>query len=689
MSSIEPIVEDTFNQQLKDYGLTVAFKQTPLNERIDEALKLGESKTGGNGGNFPDAKLLITNKHKQSYPVMIEYKGAYGKLIKTTEAGFVDNYHPTGNRLKKSNINGYAVNGAVHYARAVLDRCPEYHQVIAIGANGYYNNFDDLVLESQTYIVSRDNLGYELLVKTTPDLSHLSPKHFDDFCEEIKTKSLTDDQAQHIEQEAEYALESQLTELNELLHAREINTSSRVEFVSGLIMASLGVYDSDEVEIVPPLKSEELTGGPFGTARYDGTIVRNRIEEFLTENGLPKEKRGIILNRMERVFVHSSLSKKQPGQSMSKTKEAYLFINEHLHKYYNSDIRLDFTGKLFQVMNAWVDVPDGADNDVVLTPRYVTDLMVGLADINRDSYVWDYALGSGGFLVSAMKAMIKDIDSVDMSNNQREEKLHSIFNYQLLGIEKLDDMYMLAILNMILMGDGGANILKQDSLTFDGKYEFGDKEGEDFPATAFLLNPPYSAPGKGLIFVQHALSKMTNGGKASVLIQENAGAGQGGDYAKDLLKNNTLLSSIHMADIFKGKAGVQTAIYTFRVGQPHKEEDLVRFLDMTNDGYTRQNRKKSDAKVNLKDTDNAKERYAEALSLMKHGGYRNGQFRGQYFTSEEYIEDTISLNGNDWTFAQHKKVDTMPKEEDFLETIGQYLKFQVGLILENRKLVDE
>lgn len=57
---------------------------------------------------------------------------------------------------------------------------------------------------------------------------------------------------------------------------------------------------------------------------------------------------------------------------------------------------------------------------------------------------------------------------------------------QLLGIEKLSEIYMLAVLNMILMKDGSANIIKGNSLTdFHGRYEQGDHRGEEFPANVF------------------------------------------------------------------------------------------------------------------------------------------------------------------------------------------------------------
>ena len=87
---------------------------------------------------------------------------------------------------------------------------------------------------------------------------------------------------------------------------------------------------------------------------------------------------------------------------------------------------------------------------------------------------------------------------------------------QLLGLEILSNVYMLAVLNMIMMGDGSSNILNKDSLKFDGHYGFG-KTDEKFPADAFILNPPYSAEGNGMIFVEKALSMMDKGYAAIII----------------------------------------------------------------------------------------------------------------------------------------------------------------------------
>ena len=328
-------------------------------------------------------------------------------------------------------------------------------------------------------------------------------------------------------------------------------------------------------------------------------------------------------------------------------------------------------------MYGWLGFSQDKLNDVVLTPSYVATLLVKLARVNRDSYVWDFATGSAGLLVAAMHEMLNDAKEHCHSSSELTNKEAHIKAHQLLGIEVLPSVYMLAILNMILMGDGCSNILNKDSLTeFDGKYGFS-KTGEDFPADAFVLNPPYSAKGNGMIFVEKALSKMKKG-YAAIIIQNSAGSGKATEFNRRILKKNTLLASIKMPiDLFIGKSNVQTNIYVFRVGESHQKDDIVKFIDFSNDGYTRTNRKK--ASVNLRDTDHAKERYDELVKLVRYG---KGQLK--YIAEKDYYEGTIDPeNGADWN--QSAPVDTKPTLADFKKTVSDYLAWEVSNLLRNSK----
>ena len=675
--SIEERIEEIGKKQL-DEGKVVHFTKTEnINAEIEDALKKAPSKSGGSGGNMPDIKVFITTKSMRKIPVVIEVKGINGDLVKFNKEGQIDNYNKN-NEPKFSNISKYAVNGAIHYANAIIANTLSYKEVVAIGMNGFYAG-SDIITEFGVYYVSADNYCIPKKIGEYSDLSFLYNENIDQFIDEIDSLSLSDEEIEQKSKEYENEIEDKLKTLNQTMQDDlQIGVGSRVELVAGMIMAGLGVENK-----VSPLETTDLKG-ETGKRTNDGKKIIDKISDFLSEKNLPDEKREMIVNDLSRVFIYSDLwkpveVKNDDGavvKTESKLKSIYSIVRRDIMPIFTSAKHLDFTGKLFNVLNEWVDIPDSAKNDVVLTPRYVTELMAKLAQVNMNSYVWDYATGSGGFLVSSMKLMIKDAETRINSPSKLKEKIKEIKEEHLLGIEKRSDIYLLAVLNMILMGDGSSNIVHKDSLRdYEGIYEQGELKGKKFPANVFLLNPPYSADGKGMIFVKKALESM-NGGRAVILIQENAGSGSGLPYTKDILENNTLVASIHMSDIFCGKAGVQTAIYVFDIGIPHNVKKNVKFINFSNDGYTRQNRKRSGANSNLKNTDHAIERYDEIVDLVLYG-----KAQTNYYTGEDYVEEPITLNGDDWTFMKHAKFDIVPKEEDFKETINSYLGWKLSSML--------
>lgn len=663
--SIEEQVEDIAKKQLQTAKYYT--KTETINSEIENALKISPSKSGGNGKNFPDIKLFIETSDIRKIPVMIEIKGTKGDFIKLNSNDEIDNIKKGGAPNFK-NIKKYAVNGAIHYANAIVNNTLSYKEAIAIGINGYYTS-DELTLEMGVYYISSENYCIPKKVAEFSDLSFLLPSNINKFVEQIDRLSLSDEEIEAKSKEFENEIEIKLKTLNQTMQDElKISVGSRVELVAGLIMAGLGVSGK-----VMPLEITDLKG-ERGKKNNDGWVVINKISSFLEERNLPAEKKDMIINDLSRVFVYSDLWKPVNGES--KLKSVYSIIKTEIMPVFTSAKHLDFTGKLFNVLNEWVDIPDSDKNDVVLTPRYVTELMAKLAQVNKDSYVWDYAVGSAGFLVSSMKMMIKDAEKRITSPEKLKEKLKKIKYEQLLGIEKRSDIYLLAVLNMILMGDGSSNIVHEDSLTeYTGKYEQGNLKGQAFPANVFLLNPPYSAEGKGLIFVTKALARMKSG-RAVVLIHESAGNGKGLPYTKSLLKNHTLVASIRMPDIFKGKASVRTSIYVLDIGIPHNIKQLVKFVNFTNDGYARLNKKKAKSlDVNLQNVDHAVERYEELVNLILYGkSYLN------YFSEEEYIEDVITLEGTDWSFSQHIKPKEKPDIKDFENDLRDFYAWKFSNI---------
>lgn len=668
IQSVEPNIADLANGWMKSYKLDYKLEQESIgNSEIDKALEEYFSKNGGVGGNRPDAKLLLQDKNCDYYPILIEYKGYKDKLVKLDEEGHVANKNSK-NEPDFKNINSYAVNGAVHYANAIL-HYTNYTDIISIGMTGFKNDSGKLEYSIGVYYVSKSNFGVGQKVDEYTDFSFLKKENFDAFIEKVKALSLSDEEKEKLKEKREQEIGASLVKLNNDIYQNEkgLGENDRVYLVAASIIATLGIPKK-----VSPLEKDDLKSS-LEEGNRDGDIVLRKINAFLNEKQIPKDKKDLIVRTLANTLTTENINKVEKGESQ--LKRVFSKIVDDLGIYYKTDLTTDFTGKLFNEMYSWLGFTQDKLNDVVLTPSYVATLLVKLARVNKDSFVWDFATGSAGLLVAAMNEMLDDAKKTLKSPEEINRKSAEIKAKQLLGLEILSNIYMLATLNMILMGDGSSNILNKDSLNdFDGKYGFGNTD-DDFPADAFVLNPPYSAKGNGMIFVEKALSMMKKG-YAAIIIQGSAGSGKAVEYNKKILEKNTLLASIKMPiDLFVGKSSVQTYVYVFKIGEAHEKDETVKFIDFSNDGYTRTNRKK--ASVNLRDTDNAKGRYAELVDLV-----RFGKKKLNIFAEKEYYEGTIDpTKGDDWN--QSAPVDTKPTLEDFKKTVSDYLAWEVSNIIKN------
>lgn len=667
MASIEEKVEEHYKKVLDDLYIRHFGKTETINDSITKALKEADSKSGGSGNNFPDIQLLLQNKTRRDIPVMIEAKGTKGKLEKLASDGSIE-LISNGKNPKRA-VQQFAVNGALHYGQAILDE-GTYSEVVIVGINGTSMAAGEVAdPEIKAYYVAKKNDSVPKVLEGF-DFVQMKGANIDSFYAELDKLSLTAKERERLKRDKEERLEQSIKDIHQRIYDDStirtlLSTNDKLYFFCGLIMAGL------TTEGVKPLELERFSSND-DVDDNDGGIILTRTKSFLNKKNCPKDKIDMVLNYLKPVFEKRDLWKSVNGESIIKS--VFKQIKVDILPLLESNIHLDFTGKILNSLNDWVSIENDRLNDVVLTPRFVTNLMARITRADMDSFVWDTCMGSSGFLVSAMEIMIEDAKHRIKDDESRADKIQHIKQNQLLGIEILGNIYILAVLNMILMGDGSSQIICGDSHKEAPRY----MQAHAFPANVFLLNPPYSAPGKGLIFVDEALSRMETG-YGAVLIQENAGSGQGDVYAKRILEKNTLVASIHMpSDLFNGKASVQTAIYLFKVNRPHETDDVVTFVDFSEDGYSRQNRKKSTQKVNLRNTDHALERYDEVAAICL-----GKKPKTSYYTEANgrVIRDTVSLKGDDWTFNQHKKIDITPTEDDFKKTVADYLAWKVATIL--------
>ncbi|MGN0170397.1 MAG: N-6 DNA methylase [Lachnospiraceae bacterium] len=353
-------------------------------------------------------------------------------------------------------------------------------------------------------------------------------------------------------------------------------------------------------------------------------------------------------------------------------------INKQIftYLYYNVYTAINLTGGALDIMAEMYStflkyaLSDGASLGKVLTPPYITTMMAKLLDVNRESRVMDIATGSAAFLVAAMDQMVYDANrSFGKNTKAAHEAIVSIKEEQLLGIEIDAKMYTLAASNMILRGDGSTQIKKTDTFTTP------ESVFDDFGADVLLLNPPFSYIGNGLPFFEFGLDHMKKDGYGAVIIQDSVGAGKAVEITKSILAKHTMIASIKMPmDLFEPNATVQTSIYVFKAGTPHKfKYDIVKFIDFRNDGYKRTERC-------IKEVDHPTERYQDIYRIYKLGfnATKNPEFHSALWDLKKvYCEDTISEEGNDWNFEKHIEISYKPEEISYLNSIDSHLSWDI------------
>lgn len=652
--TLEADVDDKVKEILNGLGLVKNQdynEKSAMSEYMKEALK-GSAKTKlkTNYG-IPDFHL-----EKYGMPVVIENKLHNKYHISANKLGI---------RMDDKSIRTYAVNGAVYYAKNMIES-KKYDEVIAVGVSAD----DENSVKISVYYVFSSNIEPKFM-KNYTSLNFLQNKEtFDSF---YKEATVTEDEKHKILIDTREQLLKRAKQLNKMMNNHNIGVDQRVVYVSGMLLSMQPIFDSLGKEIDSGLVPEDLTGNRTSSKR-DGVLIVNHLQEYLKMKNIPEDKKNIMISTFK-MTISLDESRDIPCEIDSEvstlinteasiTKQIFLFLYHYIYTAISySGTALDIMAEMYSTFLKYA-LSDGAQLGKVLTPPYITNLMAKILDVNCNSKVMDLATGSAAFLVASMDLMISDANRLFCKgSNEALRKIKQIKEQQLLGVEIDAKMYTLAASNMILRGDGSTNIQKADT------FKTPETLYSSFEADTFLLNPPFSYSENGLPFFEFGLNHMKKGGKAAVIIQDSAGAGRGINTASKILKKHKMLASIKMpADLFMPNANVQTSIYIFEAGTPHNFElDIVKFIDFRNDGYKRTERV-------IKDIDNPIERYSDLYLIYKLGknAEKNENFHKELWNLDEvYFEDTISDKGNDWNFEKHAKYDCKVNENSLTETMAQ------------------
>lgn len=312
MASIEEKVEEHYKKILDELGIRHYGKTESINRTITDALRSADSKSGGSGNNYPDIQLLLENKTARRIPVMIEAKGLKNRLEKISKSGQIEliTYYEKDSKRKDgtiqhhagdanySSIMNYAVNGAVHYANAILDS-RGYTEVIAIGINGTQMNADGSVqdAECRAYYISEKN---NRVPKHIPELdkgwSLLKADNLDRFFAMLDKMTLTEKELEDLRQRTETALETKIKSIHQSLYDNPklrtaLTTNEKLYLFCGLIMVGLTTKG------VAPLDVNQFTGND-DQEDNDSTIIITRIRSFLKKKKCGDDKIFVYLSEL-------------------------------------------------------------------------------------------------------------------------------------------------------------------------------------------------------------------------------------------------------------------------------------------------------------------------------------------------------------------------------------------------------
>ncbi len=587
-------------------------------QEINEVLAHSSKSKSGNTG-YPDA--IYVNKDKKLL-ILVEIKPLLSQH--TSENG-------------KENPKKYAVDGVLHYMsyflKANIDKqstASFFSDWKIIGAAVSGDIYDEYNHRISNFIISGDVIAEqkginELLSET--DYLML----FDNIDEEQIVSNIS----------------VSSKKINKWL--RSVDSQKRPVLLSALMICLFEVKGAQN-----DFKNGYNSWAPE-------TIVNNipkTVKKVLSGEKLPEEKINVLL--AELAFMEHD----QDLNSQSILKDILNELSDVVIPLFDRKSNYDIIGKFYEEFLKYAGVAN-VKKGIVLTPRHIGALFTELIDIKINDVFLDPACGTGSFLIAAMNKLIKVIEESDVPN--KEEKIRSIKTKHLVGFEKNQTMYSLAISNMLFRGDGKSQIYKEDFFSQGAEEALKELEEKGICPTIGFINPPYGGKDsadnptkKEIQFLTRMLDKVSRYGlmiaPLSTYFKEDS-------VRSNILRKHTLKYVINMPkDLFMPNAATNTAIAVFETNKPHGDQEVV-FYDLKDDGFILSKAKgRTDVygkwpkiKNELLNKLQNSEKFADGINLVR----------------------TRLRDGDEWLIQAHAATDySSLSENSFLKSVKEYMIFK-------------
>ncbi|MDR0666834.1 MAG: SAM-dependent methyltransferase [Campylobacteraceae bacterium] len=603
----ERITENIVRKLLVDNGynndLVKIEEQKSENPKINKLLQ--HASKSGKGVGKPEFIISFVNKSEDI--MIIECKADTTK-------------HESSDRDK---YKDYAVDGVLLYASYLKND----FNVTAVAVSG----------ETEREI----KISHFLWIKGMSKEKDMNDKHLIPFGSIF---SLIDE---HIKPIKDNELVKKAIEYNERLHRYSIPEVERCTLISSILVALQSgafpkTFSTFKHKLTIDNKIDLASDYNPNEHLIDSLLIS--CESVLNERGLNEQKRKVILGEYGKIkqnHILKSISFKKKHEIIANTLLRDLIddINKDIMPYVKQNY-FDVLGRFYTqfIRYAGSDKKTG----LVLTPTHITDLFCELANITSNDIVFDPCCGTGGFLVSAMKHMVKDVGN----NLSLQQKIKT---EQLIGIERRADMFSHACSNMMMMGDGKSHIHYGDC--FDDNLK--ELVKQEKPNKVFL-NPPYDVGEDGqLEFIDNAMDCIVKDGICIAICQMSAAISSNAktiDLKKRLLSRHTLDAVLSMPDDLFYPVGAVTCIIIFKAHTPHPKGKETFFGYFKNDGFEKRKLKgRIDVNNKWKDIKNkwvnayGNKKNINGLSVTKEVNYKDE------WCAEAYMETDYSvLNQNDF-----------------------------------------
>ena len=151
--------------------------------------------------------------------------------------------------------------------------------------------------------------------------------------------------------------------------------------------------------------------------------------------------------------------------------------------------------EIYDVVGAAYEVYVGShlkgDRGQYFTHRLIVQLLVRLVDPGEQDVILDPAMGSGGFLIAAMRHVTHKIMESARTKATKNRVINT-FRNRIYGVDKSPKLVKVARTNMVLASDGHSGLVRGDSLKPVGDLP-RDFRPKTVPPTVILTNPPFGA----------------------------------------------------------------------------------------------------------------------------------------------------------------------------------------------------